>query len=361
MMTTKSYITLENKRFHYSWLRENCPSCRYPAPYQQLYDAKISDRPENPKPLSVAIQDQKLIIDWEENPPHRSTFEISWLLSHAYDPQPETESESEKILWDKTWFEDHPPKQYDIRSLTDESWLDRLFDLGFVVLENIAPENLESFLSSIGPLHNTDYGKNFQLEAKAKTADSRSPGDGCPLPPHNDLSYWQGHRLAQFLYCVEHKAVGGESFVVDSFRVARDFSQHHPDFFQILADTPVKFWLIDRNHEYVFCNTARILELDTEGNVTTVRFSKRNCRPHVPFEQMESFYQAYSTFFGYLKNPDYQYHLRLKPGDCLLFQNFRILHGRTAFDPATGPRKLNSGYLDWDFFVGRRNFKLNRF
>lgn len=347
------YITVCGKRFHYIWLRENCPNSRYPAPYQQLYDANISTRPEKPKPLSILIKDEQLVIDWDENPSYRSIFDISWLLNCAYDPQPETESESKNILWDKAWLKDHPPKQYNVHSLADESCLNQLFNLGFVILENIASEKLESFLSSIGPLRNTDYGKSFHLKAR----ESPSSNEGCTLPPHNDLSYWQGHRVAQFIYCVKHKAIGGESLLVDGFRAARDFRQHYPDFFQILADTPVKFWLLDHKHKYFFCNTASIFELDLSGNVSTVRFSQRNCRPHLPFEQVDIFYQAYSKFFHYLKNPDYQYHFRLKPRDCLLFQNFRVLHGRTAFDSTTGSRKLKSGYLDWDFFSGRQNFK----
>lgn len=48
---TKSFITIKNQRFHYIWLRENCPSCRYADPFQQLYDPNISDRPENPQPF----------------------------------------------------------------------------------------------------------------------------------------------------------------------------------------------------------------------------------------------------------------------------------------------------------------------
>ena len=363
---TKPYITIKNKRFHYIWLRENCPSCRYAAPYQQLHDPNISDRPENPKPLSVELNEEQLIIDWDETPGHRSVFSVDWLLENAYDPQPKRESDNYR-LWNRAQLELQLPQAYDVRALRDDSWMNQLFRLGFVVLKNIPTEELESFLSAIGPIYNVDYGTIFALKTRAETKESSPPPDGCALPPHNDLSYWGGHHLAQFLYCVDHQAIGGESLLVDGFRVAQDFRQDHPDYYQLLVETPVQFWLVDRNHQYRFCNTAPILECDRaaprlwrdrDGNLTTVRFSKRNCRPHLPFEQLEDFYQAYNTFFRYLKNPDYQYQFCLQPQDCLLFQNFRILHGRTAFNPSTGNRKLNSGYLDWNFFVGRKNFRL---
>ncbi|MDJ1183751.1 TauD/TfdA family dioxygenase [Roseofilum casamattae] len=348
-----SFITIENKRFHYMWLRENCPSCRYAAPYQQLYDRNISDRPANPQPLSVELNAETLTIDWDETPAHRSVFSVKWLLEHSYDPEPELESDC-SILWDKVTLTGRSPQPYDFRAINNDDWIEPLFTLGFVVLENIPPDELESFLSSIGPIYNVDYGTIVPLETKDKSAASLPSRDGCALPPHNDLSYWGGHRLTQFLYCVDRQNPGGASILVDGFRVATDFRKDYPQYFQILAETPVQFWLADNMHRYQFCNTATILECDRAGNLTTVRFSSRNCRPQIPFAKLEAFYQAYNSFFLYLKNPDYHYQFHLKTHNCLLFQNFRILHGRTAFDPAIGSRKLSSGYLDWNFFAGRK-------
>ncbi|MEM6613821.1 MAG: TauD/TfdA family dioxygenase [Cyanobacteria bacterium P01_C01_bin.72] len=373
----EQFVTVRGTRFHYIWLRENCPSCRHTAPLQQLYDPKISDRPENPQPLSVELTEEQLIIEWDETPAHRSFFSLDWLLENAYDPQP-PEKSKDYILWERKQLELEPPQAYDVRELKDDSWMNQLFTRGFVVLKHIPPSALASWLSAIGPIYNIDYGTIFALNTetgkqKLKATISHppeiapekvsetvsaasSPQDGCALPAHNDLSYWGGHRLAQFLYCVEHQAIGGESILVDGFRIAEDFRQDYPHYFQLLVETPVQFWLLDQNHQYLFCNTAPILECDRLGNLTTVRFSKRNCRPQLPFAQLEDFYQAYNTFFRYLKNPAYQYQFCLEPQDCLLFQNFRILHGRTAFNPASGKRKLNAGYLDWNFFVGRKNF-----
>ncbi|NEO16202.1 MAG: hypothetical protein F6K59_28780 [Moorea sp. SIO3F7] len=51
-----------------------------------------------------------------------------------------------------------------------------------------------------------------------------------------------------------------------------------------------------------------------------------------------------------MKSPDYQYCSRLKAGDCLVAQNFRVLHGRTAYDTNYGIRHLEGAFLDWDYF-----------
>ncbi|GGA21075.1 hypothetical protein [Okeania sp. KiyG1] len=159
----------------------------------------ISDRPEHPLPLSVELNEETLTIDWDETPAHRSIFSVEWLLKNSYDPQPELESDS-YIFWDKAKLELRSPQTYNGQTINSDSWMEQLFSLGFVILENIPPEKLESFLSSVAPIYNVDYGKIFALETKAKTKESIPPGDGCPLPPNNDLSYWGGHRLAQFLY-----------------------------------------------------------------------------------------------------------------------------------------------------------------
>ncbi|NEP52238.1 MAG: hypothetical protein F6K65_26945, partial [Moorea sp. SIO3C2] len=65
----------------------------------------------------------------------------------------------------------------------------------------------------------------------------------------------------------------------------------------------------------------------------------------------------YKAFFEYLKSPDYQYCFPLKPGQCLLINNFRVLHGRTGYNTNYGSRHLEVGYLDWDYLKGRQKFR----
>ena len=45
---------------------------------------------------------------------------------------------------------------------------------------------------------------------------------------------------------------------------------------------------------------------------------------------------------------------RLNPGDCVVMQNDRTLHGRTAFDPDLGRRHLQGCYIDGDAMESRR-------
>ena len=52
-----------------------------------------------------------------------------------------------------------------------------------------------------------------------------------------------------------------------------------------------------------------------------------------------------------LPEPEFQLTLRLTPGDCLIFDNTRMLHARTAFTgapDAAGERHLQGCYADLD-------------
>lgn len=40
----------------------------------------------------------------------------------------------------------------------------------------------------------------------------------------------------------------------------------------------------------------------------------------------------------------------LKEGECVVFNNRRVLHARRAFDTESGERWLKGTYVDWDDF-----------
>ena len=358
LITKESFLTVEGKRFHYIWLRQNClcPDCRHPISFQRVFD--LSDFPSPPEALSIEEKDgaKEIEITWREEPYHKSIFPVSWLINHAYDPAPE-HHEEQKILWDRAWLDAHPPKKYDIHSSSQDVWMSQLFALGFVILKNINADDLDTSISSIAPIHETEYGRFTELKAIPNATDLGQSSTGHALALHTDRCHVHEPNLVQVLYCVENNASGGESLLVDGFRIAEDFRQHHPDYFQILVQTPLQFQDFDPIRGYFFSRKTPIFELDWEGKVARIYFSRKTCTWNLPFEQLEAFYEAYSTFSNYLKDPIYEYRFRLEPGDCLLAQNFRIIHGRTAYDPLSGSRHLRWATIAWDYISARHNFE----
>jgi len=64
-------------------------------------------------------------------------------------------------------------------------------------------------------------------------------------------------------------------------------------------------------------------------------------------EEMHEFYAAYRMFAAILLRPSGTLRFSLAPGDCVVFDNTRILHSRTGFS-AAGRRHLQGCYADID-------------
>jgi gamma-butyrobetaine dioxygenase len=91
-----------------------------------------------------------------------------------------------------------------------------------------------------------------------------------------------------------------------------------------------------------------LIETDGFGRIRGIRFNNRSMQPIVlPYAEIADFYLAYRAFADRLYQPDAQLNFRLKPGDCLIFDNTRVLHARTAFDQG-GERHLQGCYADID-------------
>ena len=69
-----------------------------------------------------------------------------------------------------------------------------------------------------------------------------------------------------------------------------------------------------------------------------------------PYAEVTAFYTAYRRWAELLERPERQLNLRLAPGDCLVFDNTRVLHARTAFSLSAGERRrhLQGCYADLD-------------
>jgi gamma-butyrobetaine dioxygenase len=136
---------------------------------------------------------------------------------------------------------------------------------------------------------------------------------------------------------------------VDGFAAAAAFRAAEAESFGVLARTPVPFGYVDKQTE--LRASLPLIQLGPRGRVRGVRFNNRSARPlRLPYAEVAAFYAAYRRWAGLLARSERQLNLRLAPGDCLIFDNTRILHARTAFSvPAGSPgRHLQGCYADLD-------------
>ena len=64
-------------------------------------------------------------------------------------------------------------------------------------------------------------------------------------------------------------------------------------------------------------------------------------------DKTKKFYHAIREFDLIENNKEYQWRSLLRPGDLLIFNNWRILHGRGSF---SGDRKMSGCYINKEDF-----------
>jgi gamma-butyrobetaine dioxygenase len=158
----------------------------------------------------------------------------------------------------------------------------------------------------------------------------------------------------QLLHCLTSCADRGESGLLDGFRAAAQLRAEDPAAFDRLTSTPVTFGYADARTE--LRATRPMIGLNSAGLIREVRYNSRSMEPVRPrsgaspaeaADQMREFYLAYRAFAAILLRPSLSLRFMLGPGDCVVFDNTRILHSRTGFGPA-GQRHLQGCYADMD-------------
>ena len=90
------------------------------------------------------------------------------------------------------------------------------------------------------------------------------------------------------------------------------------------------------------------IDVNARGKIREVRFSNRHMQPlRLDGAAVTAFYASYRRFAELICDASAQFTFKLRPGDCVIFDNTRVLHSRTAFE-AAGPRHLQGCYADLD-------------
>ena len=97
-----------------------------------------------------------------------------------------------------------------------------------------------------------------------------------------------------------------------------------------------------------------MIELSADGEIIGIRFNNRSTAPiiDVPYNDMENYYKAYRKFSEIINDPTMAVSFKLKPGECFVIDNTRVLHSRTAYSGA-GSRWLQGCYVDKDGLLSK--------
>jgi gamma-butyrobetaine dioxygenase len=341
--------------FHHLWLRDNCPcpSCRHPSVPERLVDTLSI--PSDVAPSNAEVTpDGDMLITWTGEQ-HRSYFEAAWLADHAYDRGPKHPA-VEQTLWTAETMTSPPEMAYDAMMASDAdllSWLKQIrrFGVSFIRGAPTAPGTVVGIAERVAFLRNSNFGLLWDVMSKPDP-DSLAYTSHA-LAPHIDLVSREMLPGVQLLHCLVFEASGGDSVLVDGFACAAELAATEPASYELLSATPLLFRYRDGERTDLSARVP-LIRHDPDGSLREVRYSNALLAPlDVAPERMPDTYRALRAFGGLLNSGRFELRARLQPGDVMCFDNYRVLHGRTEFDPNSGPRHLQGCYVDRDDFLSR--------
>jgi len=328
------------------WLRDNCPctECRDPRNGQKLF--QIHELPDG---LTVAEQTEDggdLLVTWSDG--HRSAYPAEWLAAAG---EGDGRTEQGKRLWVAADFARGIPEAewsaYRAEPAERAAVLGAVRHLGYAVLRGVptVERQVLEVARSFGFVRETNYGELFDV--RVEPDPNNLAFTSAAIAPHTDNPYRDPVPTLQLLHCLRNDATGGDSGLVDGFRAAALLREESPAEFAVLTRTPVPFVFRDRRTE--LRADRPLIEVDGQGRIREVRFNNRSIGTlrGLSTAELEAFYAAYRRFAAITLRPELQLTFRLAPGDCLIFDNTRLLHARTAFEQ-DGHRHLQGCYADLD-------------
>jgi len=332
------------------WLRDNRHEDRDPHSGQRLID--IADLPARSRIRSANSSDGSVRIEWEtEATP--ATFDLQWLAAQTSNPAL-THPERVPTPWlggavmnarqDFAWatfaeLRDDPAAKLD--------WLTRLLQTGMAFMREV-PSTEHAILDAMalmGRVCETNYGQVFDVRSVAQPENLAYSDLGLGL--HTDNPYREPVPGFQALHALRSSPDGGDSVFADGFALGDHLRAVDPAAFLTLTQTPVPFLYRSRDAELYA--ERPLIQLSCRGEVSAVHYNNRSIAP-LPLHGRDAtnFYSAYRRFAELLRDPGYQLTFHLEDGELVLFDNQRILHGRTAFSSARHARHLRGCYLTRD-------------
>lgn len=276
------------------------------------------------------------------------------MISLKFDCHKKTLNTEQKItLWDNKSVHSLNYARVDVNDyMKDEnvakSVVESLLKFGFAFIENVKPdvESTEATLKRLFPIRRTLFGDMWKISDSEGHSDSAYSREH--LPAHTDNTYWNDGSGLLSLHCIQHNGTGGESLLLDGFKAINDLKMKDSQAFERLTKYLVPAEYIEEGYHYK--HSAPLIRLDSiTNNVEQLRFNlfDRSDLNTIPDDEILQFYKDFGLLASEIQSPNNEWWFKLRPGTVVIFNNWRILHGRSEY---VGNRVLSGA------FVTRRDF-----
>lgn len=327
------------------WLRDHCRA-------EHSFNRETGQRKQTPTELDPSITASKLVwmadkrelsVQWNNGEPpglYPSEFFDNIIAGGAI---------GERFVTPKTWDAavldgNTPTGEFKDIAAGKTQWLMNLAEYGFVVISGVQPdmEGARAVATAIGHVRETIFGGLWALESGSREHQDTAYSSEA-LGAHTDSTYSHDAPGLQMLLCSVMDCTGGESTLSDGFRIAEIMRDEDPDLYQFLSTLPVPGEYLEKGVHLRACRPMFRHDPET-GSLAQVSY---NCYDRAPFllppDDSARFYRGVRRFHELANSPELTWEKQLSPGMMLLFDNWRLLHGRRAF---SGYRKFFGCYMD---------------
>ena len=368
-------------RFSHVWLRDHCPQSAHPTSNQRGTPLDAIDPHVSPSRLTLgaAADGQTLEVSWPaaDEPSgreHTSVFSARWLRAHCYSDvermarhAARTHAHAERaragaarVAWEDVRPREGDPRASDVGVL---ACLESIDGAGYALITGV-PGTVgatRALATQLGVIAETFYGRMWDTgDGDAAEVHDRAHADAvtdsayesCSLPPHTDCTYLTQPPGLQLFNCAAQPSptaaepLAGATRLVDGFAVGERLRRRAPDAFGFFSSTPLPFrHLAGDVHTFAL---HRVLELHpATGEVVGFRYNETDRAPldSLGADAVAAFYAHASALHEAIAALETT--VRLRPGEAIVLDNHRTLHGRHAF---SGARHLIGCYLtadDW--------------
>lgn len=308
-----------------------------------------------------------LHISWSDA--HQSEHQLAWLRARSFNAADQREYRRNVYRpvqqpWTARTFAaiaQHNRFQFDEIIGNDgalREWLHHMAVHGVAFVRNASGlDAIDRLTARVAFMRPTHYG-SVAFNVRKKSASNSLSFLSVPLQMHTDLPYYEQTPGLNMLHCVTQaiEPDAGCNLLADGLTVVELLRSQWPEHFARLSQIEVD-WLdvgVDQGFRFHKRFISPVISLDAAGHLRQIRQSiaQRDSRFTCALEDVEPWYRAYAKFIELLYASAVTF--QSQPGDILMFDNARMVHGRTAFVDVPGnARHLVGAFMDWDEVYSR--------
>jgi gamma-butyrobetaine dioxygenase len=331
--------------FNYHWLRDACPSTIDPQTRERVFD--VTSLEAAPAARQARIAEGMLEIDWA-NEDHVTRLPLDRLEAFAAHGQKPDPADLPRTLWyagHDADFRRIPQAEIEGTDAGRARLARALIEEGVALVTEMedSDDSLTRLVNCLGPVTPTAEGHYFEVRLEIDPTNLAFTAG--PLEMHTDLPGEEMAPGVQFLHCRANSVEGGRSLFLDGAAVAEALREEDPAAFDMLATHAIPFFY--RHDGWDYRAHQKVIELDARGNVSGVTISQHLQEDmDLPQAVLDAYYPAFCKFIRMMQEDRFLCRFRLNAGECIVFDNHRIVHGREGFSADSGQRHLRGCYTD---------------